>query len=307
MDSRADDPTHIKKTVIMKKISIIALAFIATAALFTSCNKDRITGVANVRIHVNDFTISQDNITKSTSVADYSGVKAITLAFFKNDGTAQYQVTQLRSDASTYTTFGDFDCTLPMGSYTMVVLGYGLSNGEPPITLTSPTLATFGDNPARETFVATQAVNITNANDAVDISATLSRVISKLKIATTDVRTENAQSVRVTFSAGGKAFNPSTGLATTNTGFTNTVTIASPVGNTAGIISYLFIATDEQNVDVTIDVLDENNVSLSHREVSNVPLKRNRMTILTGSLFSASGSGSFQVNSDWLDDYNMNF
>ena len=108
----------------MKKISIIALAFIATAALFTSCNKDRITGVANVRIHVNDFTISQDNITKSTSVADYSGVKAITLAFFKADGTEQYQVTQLRSDASTYTTFGDFDCTLPMGSYTMVVLGY---------------------------------------------------------------------------------------------------------------------------------------------------------------------------------------
>ena len=287
----------------MKKIQYLLLAI---ACLFTvSCHKD--TGTAKVHVNVNDFSISQEDMSKSSeNVADYNGVKAITLAFYKADGTEQYKTTQMRADATTYTTFGEFDLSLPMGSYTMVVLGYGLNDGEPAITLTSPTSATFGDNPARETFAYTQAVNITNT-DAVTFSATLNRIVSKLKIHSTDGCTENAVNVRTTLSAGGKAFNPSTGLATTNTGLTNTVTIASPVGNTAGIISYLFLATDEQNVDVTIDVLDENNVSLSHREVSNVPFKRNRMTILTGSLFSASGSGSFQVNTDWLEDYNMNF
>ncbi len=243
----------------------------------------------------------------SENVADYNGIKAITLAFYKADGTEQYKTTQMRADATTYTTFGHFDLSLPMGSYTMVVLGYGLNDGEPAITLTSPTSATFGNNPARETFAATQSVNITNANDEVDISATLSRVISKLKIHSTDGCTENAANVRTTFSAGGKSFNPTTGLATANAGFSNVLPIQSAVGNPTNSITYLFLATDEQTVNVTIDVLDANGNSISHKEVSGVPFKRNRMTVLTGSLYSSGGNGSFQVETEWLTDAEVNF
>ena len=289
----------------MKKIQYLLLAI---ACLFTvSCHKDN--GTAKVHVRVNDFTISQEEIgTKSsTDVADYSGVKAITLAFYKtSDGTEQYKTTQMRADATTYTTFGEFDLSLPMGSYTMVVLGYGLNDGEPAITLTSPTSATFGDNPARETFAYTQAVNITNTDD-VDISATLNRIVSKLKIHSTDGCTENAVNVRTTLSAGGKAFNPTTGLATSNTGFVNTLPIQSAVGNSTNSITYLFLATDEQTVNVTIDVLDADGNSISHKEVSGVPFKRNRMTVLTGSLYSSGSNGSFQVETDWLDDFNMDF
>jgi len=193
-----------------------------------------------------------------------------------------------------------------MGSYTMVVLGYGLNDGEPVITLTSPTSATFGNNPARETFVATQAVNITNTND-VTLSATLNRIVSKLKIHSTDGCTENAVNVRTTLSAGGKAFSPSTGLATSNTGFINVLPIQSTVGNPTNSITYLFLATDEQTVNVTIDVLDAGGNSISHKEVSGVPFKRNRMTVLTGSLYSSGGNGSFQVETEWLTDAEVNF
>ena len=138
----------------MKKNTLL----IAAVLLLVSCQKNG--GVATVRLHVNNFSVSQEELpeTRSASdVADYSGVKSITLAFYKADGTEQYKVTQLRGDASTYTTFGDFDCSLPMGSYTMVVIGHGLNPGEPAITLTSPTSATYGSNTVRETFVATQA------------------------------------------------------------------------------------------------------------------------------------------------------
>lgn len=261
-----------------------------------------------MHVNVNDFAISQEDMSKSSeNVADYNGVKAITLAFYTSDGTGQYKTTQMRADASTYTTFGHFDLSLPMGSYTMVVIGHGLNPGEPAITLTSPTSATFGDNPARETFAATQAVNIANANDDVDISATLSRVISKLKITSTDGRTDNAVNVRTTLSAGGKAFNPTTGLATSNTGFVNTLPIQSDVGHSTNSITYLFLATDEQTVNVTIDVLDANGNSISHKEVNNVSFQRNRMTVLTGSLYSSGSNGSFQVETDLLDDFNMDF
>jgi len=52
--------------------------------------------------------------------------------------------------------------------------------------------------------------------------------------------------VRITTSGGSKAFNPTTGLATTNTGFSNTVNITTTaVGNVAGPVGYIFIASDE--------------------------------------------------------------
>lgn len=60
-------------------------------------------------------------------------------------------------------------------------------------------------------------------------------------------------------------------------------------------------------MNVTIDVLDAGGNSISHKVVSNVPFKRNRMTVLTGSVYSADASGDFTVETDWLDDYNMDF
>ena len=286
----------------MKKVTL----FLAVILLVTGCAKKE--ALVPVRVHINEFSISQEEIPSKTAtdVADYSGVKAITLAFYTANGDEQYKVTQMRADATTYTTFGEFNLSLPMGSYTMVVLGYGLNEGEPAITLTSPTSATFGDNPARETFVATQAVNITNTN-AVELSATLNRIVSKLKIHSTDGCTENAVNVRTTFSAGGKAFNPTTGLATSNTGFINVLPIQSTVGNSTNSISYLFLASDEQSMTVTIDVLDADGNSISHKVVENVPFKRNRMTVLTGSLYSAGSTGSFQVDTDWLPEAEVTF
>ena len=285
----------------MKKLYLVLAALLLVAG----CKKKNDTLVP-VRIFVNDFTITQDTLPSKDGIPEYNGVKAVTLAFYKADGSEQYKVTQFRADASTYTTFGDFSLSLPMGSYTMVVLGYGLNDGEPAITLTSPTEATFGTYPARETFVATQAVNITNTN-AVQISATLSRVVSKLKVHSTDERTENAVNVRIAFSAGGKTFNPTTGLATTNTGFSNTQALLGDPGQNTNSSTYLFLATDEQTVTVTIDVLDALEASISHKVVENVPLQRNRQTTLTGSLYDANATTDFEINTTWLSELEVPF
>lgn len=287
----------------MKKILILMTA----ALLLAGCKKKE--ALVPVRVYVDDFTITQDDFPTRedpTGIGDYSGVKAITLAFYTAGGDEQYKVTQLRADASTYTTFGSFNLSLPMGSYTMVVLGYGLNEGEPAITLTSPTSATYGDYPARETFVATQTVSITNTS-AVEINATLSRVISKVKVHSTDGCTANAVSVKMTFSAGGKAFNPTSGLATTNAGFGNVLPIQSVLGNPTTSVSYLFLDTDEQSMTVTIDVLDADGASISHKVVNNVPLQRNRLTTLTGSIYSAGAGTDFTVNTNWLSEIEVPF
>ena len=264
-----------------------------------------------VRVHVADFSISQEDFAGETTraaqdAADYSGVKSLTLAFYRG-ATEVMKTTQTKGALEEGDTFGEFSLSLPIGSYTMVVIGHGLNDGEPAITLTSPTSASFSDNPVRETFVATQAVSITNT-DAVDISATLSRVVSKLQGQSSDTRTNPAYSVRMTFAAGGKSFSPTTGLATDNTGFSNAVAISTAVGTASLSNSYLFLATDEQTMDVTIETLDEDGNVVFSKLVEDVPFKRNRVTKLTGAMYTnESVSGGFQVETAWLDEYDDTF
>lgn len=280
------------------------LTLMAAILLLTGCRKTE--GVAKVRIHVDNFTVCQEEFPQTrSSIADCSAIKAVTLAFYTPNGTEQHKVTQVKSDASTYTTFGDFDLNLPMGSYTMVVIGYSTMDGSP-FTLTSPTLASYTGEHALETFAVTQAVNISSTEE-VNLSATLSRVVTKLQVISSDGRAANASKLRVTLSGGSKSFNPTTGLSTDNNGFINTVNISAAEGAASTSTTFLFLNSDEQNVDVVLDVLNASGESISHKVVNNVPLKRNRATILTGSLYNASAGSDFTVNTEWLTSYNMNF
>ena len=136
----------------MKKLNGLFAAMMLLAAM--SCSNESEEMVSNVlvetdnpvpvRVHVDGFSVTQGEfenpaLTRAAQdVADYEGVKAITLAFY-NGSTEVYKVTQLRGSLEEGETFGEFQCALPMGSYTMVVVGQGLSTGETPLTLTSPT------------------------------------------------------------------------------------------------------------------------------------------------------------------------
>ena len=283
--------------------------FAGIALLLASCSNDNDANVNNidelvpVTVHVDGFSVAQGDFptTRGTAIADYANVKAITLAFYASDGTQAYKHTQFQATASTYTTFGEFTTTLPVGNYTLVVIGYGQGESNEAITLTSPTSARFGTT-VRETFVKTLPVTVTNSSP-LEVSATLDRVISKLSLVSTDGRTADVNTIRVTFGGGSRSFNPTTGLATDNSGFANAVVTSTAVGNTTNIGSAIFLATDEQTMDITIETLDADGAVLFTKTVSNVPLKRNRVTTLTGAMYSVTGTanaGSFQLNTDWI-------
>ena len=293
----------------MKKVIYAAVLCLLCAACSTE-NDDKVldqNAVAPVTVSVNNFSITQEEFSETRAaipVADVENVKAVTLAFFSGN-TEVYKVTQLKSDASTYTTFGEFSLSLPMGSYTMVVLAYDLKEGDA-LTLTSPTQAAFTSGSVRDMFSATQSVTITNTN-AVNLSATLNRVVSKVRVVSTEGRPANVASVRLTLSAGGNVFSPTSGLATVNTGVACTPEFNTEVGHASQSSVYVFLATDEQSMDVTIDVLDGEGTNLFHKVVTNVPFKRNSMTKLTGSIYSASSSSSFLVETGWDTTVDINF
>jgi len=60
-------------------------------------------------------------------------------------------------------------------------------------------------------------------------------------------------------------------------------------------------------MDVTIETLDDDENVMFTKTVSDVPLKRNRQTTLSGAIYSSATSASIKINSDWLTLTNVDF
>lgn len=286
-----------------KLLPLLALpALLATACSIKDFRLDCLTPVT---VHVSDFLITSEDLPDSKAPVDvnsYNGVKTLTLAFYDSSNAEVYKSTQTKGSSG----FGEFSLSLPIGTYTMVALGYVLYDDDE-LTLTSPTQAGYSVNAPRETFAATQEVNVTGTT-ALNLTATLDRIVACLQVISTDGRTDNANKVRMTFSAGGKQFSPTTGLATVNTGSVSTVSNNFTVGTSSTSTGFVFLATDEQTMNVTIETLDESGDTIYSQTITDVPFKRNRRTKLSGALYSAGTAvNSFQLNTGWVDDEALSF
>ena len=278
------------------------------------------SGCVPVRVHVSDFSFSVDDFpgtvgpsTGSGTVGSgtrgavdpgsYNGLKAMTLAFYSADGSEVSKITQEKGSAEN---FGDFSLTLPLGSYTMVVIGRDVLEGDA-FSLTSATVAGYTSERVRETFCAKQSVAITSSA-AVNLDVTLNRIVAQLTIQSTDGRPEGASKIRTTYSGGGKMFSPSTGLAIEDTGFSVVNTPKSAVGAAIGVKNFAFLASNEQVMDITLEVLDADDNVLITKEVKDVPLARNKKTTLSGALFTPTAVAiGVRVEEDWLPDETITF
>lgn len=293
----------------MKNLKSFAIPIATLALLFAGCSKDKEVGTAKVHVSVSDFAITQQDLPQTKTpqdAADYDDAKAIVLAFYNANGDEVYKTTQYKADPSTYTTFGEFECDLTIGSYTMVAVAYAHSDGDE-FFLTSPTQAGFTSERPRETFAGTQNVSVTST-DPLDVTTTLNRISSSLRIISTDGRPAAATKIRTTYAKGGKSFNPTTGLALSDDGFAQVNNPSTAAGATIKVTSFPVLYSDEETMTVTIQALDANNNVLITKTVNNVPFKRNRQTTLTGAVFTpGSSSATFQLETDWLDGLNVNF
>ena len=287
--------------------------FAAAGLLLTACNYrvhqiDPEPQSAQVSVHVSGFSVAMEDLPSTRAMQDvntYTTVGAITLAFYSGT-TELLKTTQIRSDNTTYTTFGDFSCTLPIGNYTVVALAYAVGSNDV-FTLTSPTQAAFTSERPRETFSAVGPISLTNA-DPYDLQLELDRISAKLNIISTDGRTQDATKIRTTFSAGSKSFNPTTGLALDDNGFTQTNNPSTSVGTPINVSIFPFLSSDEQTMDITLETLDSDDNVISTKLIEDVPFKINCSTILTGSLFSANAqTSSFQLETAWGTDINKSF
>lgn len=284
----------------------------AVTLLCLSCNKQVETPdsepTATVSVHVSDFTVALSDLSGAgTRVtedpADYAYVGELVLAFYDAAGKEVYKTSQSKSSTATDANFGEFSFQLPVGNYTMVAIGRDVGTNDA-FSLTSPEQATYTSERVRETFSAVQPVVIASIAE-ISLNVTLNRVVTKLVVESTDNQLAGVAKIRTTYGAGSKGFNPTTGLALDNMGFTLTNSVNATPGTTLAIKNYAFLAADEQKIDITLEVLDEKGGVLSTRVIPNVPFRRNRQTTLRGQLFSSKGT--FHLETTWLPGVEVNF
>ena len=287
----------------MKTKNLLAIAT-TLSVLLSSCSRrehnPQLLSPVPVTVHVDGFSVSQSDLPATKgfqSAASYDGINAITLAFYQGS-TAVEQITQLKNDQTTYTTFGDFSTTLPLGSYTLVAIAY-TAKEEYPFTLTSPTQAEYTGAHAYETFACCQPLNIADVTP-FNLEVQLERINTQLRVVSTDGKAANVTNVRMILSAGGRSFSPSTGLAISDAGFENTVKSSYSTGAATTSSTVFFLATDRQDIDVTIQTLDADGNTLFSKTIPNVSFQRNRLTTIRGNMYSADASGSFQLDTDWI-------
>ena len=281
--------------------------------LLVSCGKEvdnQMERSIPVRVHVSDFSFSNEDFPAAATRAEsspvsYESIRAIDVAIFSGN-TRVYAATQLKGDASTYTTFGEFECRLPIGTYTMVAVARNRSDGDE-FTITSPTQAAYTTERARETFCNTQTIQV-DGTTPVDVSPVMNRVMAMFWLTSTDAVPADVSRIRTTYTAGSKSFNPTTGLATDDDGFVVTNSAKPDKNGVLDIFSIVFLAADQETMDLTIDVLDANNTVLLTKHLKDVHFRRNQITKATGAVFTPDPTTlTFTLNTTWLPDEHYDF
>lgn len=287
------------KTKDITRLLLAAAVLLALAA----CGKEH-AGTDNVIVNLTGFTESHGDIDASTSKAtltEYSNIQAVTLAFYNGSNQQVYIQTHLRSDyADNMSDFGRFSASLRPGDYRMVAIAY---KNEAPLTLYAPTEAVLS-TPCRETFCLSENFSVDTTGTRY-YSRELRRIVTRLIIRSTDSIPGDVTTLVLRFGSGsGASFNPATGMATADSGFSSHV-VLNRSNPRVGILKDFFLAADQEEVGISYEALNTDGDVLYSKSIGNFPFQRNKVTQLSGPMFSATEDGNFTVATEWIGDTNV--
>ena len=261
-----------------------------------------------------DVSVVPDGSRGLTTRATVSGAKVDRIAFtvFNVKGEKVYSVVNENPKAD------DFDkvkCLLHIGTYKFVAVAHKAKTAESKAAvITSPTEATLGETNI-PSCVYSKVTNVTvsgNTTQSVNIEFG-KRITSSFELNVTDDYPDEIENVEIILNpskdqaANPYAFNPSTGCAasalTYNASFNRkSFSVKSFTGKTLSIS--LFLTSDEQKMNVTINMKNSDGITLYTRTLNDVTFRQHTSTIAKGTFFSSQASGSFTF--DTTDDTSIN-
>ena len=209
-------------------------------------------------------------------------------------------VQQVHQSDNTAEDFGKPIMKLAYGEHQVYFIA---SRGANPVLDTNAHTITFGN--VRDTFWKRYDVSVvatSNGNRAV----TLDRVVTKLRLTFTDEVPAEAKSISIIPHTWYYGIDYLTGQpASVRTDAATVITIPDASKGQTGIQASLFgfSTAEEWNTDVVISSRTATDAVLGSATISSAPFKANRVSDYSGPLFSAGGSMTLSLDTEWDSAY----
>ena len=204
--------------------------------------------------------------------------------------------------------FGTASFSLEKGKYILVVVGHSASSN--PSFSANEKVSISGSN-LGDTFWCCKEFEV--GSDDVELSLALKRIVSLLRFIPTDEKPKDMNQVIFSYKGSKGSFNGLTGYGSTNTSQTVTLDVEPDAEQYE---FYMIPSSDEDQLDIKMNTYyiesDGRIHNLTEKEISQVPVKRNCVTICRGSLFDGTSSSqsvfiTISVDADWDENIDVTF
>ena len=249
-----------------------------------SCEKPMIPDVSKAEANL-VVTVWQMNIetfpTGKTRTEISDLCSRLNYAIYDMSGKRIRQVNQQSGDEE----YGTAYFKLPAGKYQVVVVGHS-SNGNP--TMTNPAKIQFkNDQGFTDTFLNNDSVTLDD-DSRITLNTNPHRIVSLCRFVVSDPIPNDVARMRFQYKGGSGAFDASTGLGSVNSTQTEFFPVEAGRDSTTFDL-YTFLHDQEGTIHLQASAYDANDNVLNEREF-DVPLKRRKVTKLTGPYFTSSGA-----------------
>jgi len=283
------------------------------AAAVSSCEKMTLSesvqsddaNKANVVLRVTQF----EQIPFESQTRAEAGSVCTRLCFhiYGEDGTRLKYVNQKAEEAN----YGTASFSLAEGRYVIVVVGHSASSN--PSFSANEKVSISGNN-LGDTFWCCEEFEV--GNGEVDLDLRLKRIVSMLQFVPTDERPENMNQVIFSYKGSKGTFNGLTGYGSTNAAQTVTLDLDPMDVDTSQLAFYMIPRSDSDLLDIKLSTYyiesDGKIHSLTDKEIAQVPVKQNCITICRGNLFDGKNSSksvfvTISVDTDWDENIEVSF
>lgn len=300
----------------MLKFNFI-FVLLAIALLSVSCSKDVVEPAPMVvdedecilNVKFDGFTLAESQSAKpavrgGSDITETDVVNRLAVGLYSS-GQLVMEIKQHSAEDN----YGTVSFKVSPGNYKIVAVAYNDKDNNPIPSFTnnmSQYVLPFGKT--NDTFYGTKDITVSGSVESIQVN--MSRAVAGFELASLNSVPDEVKMMQIIFSKGSKNnLNPTTGLSFTNDGYTWEATIKTAERSTNPVswTAYTLLATDEENVDITVYALNELAERVNTRQFTNVTLKRNRKLTATGAFFSHNNTSGFVLDTDWLEGTSITY
>lgn len=292
------------------------MAAVATVGMtLASCSSDNENMVEDVqpgKAHVRLVCGMGVSVSPMTRASLTANGKTLTDLYVLDYDKATGKLLQVLHQTSTAADFAEPDMTLDYGEHVLKVVatrsteptlwdeGNNTWTVEPniltPVTATQPVMLTSAKT--SDTFGAEKDVSV-GVGTRTTVSIVLDRLVAKLVVSSTDVFPDDCTTITIDLKEH-RTLSWTTMDVTEATDNQRVADVTNLRGTTGTVLSYFVLAPkDGYQTDITLTTNRTEGNPYSTITVPDVPLERNKVTMITGPIYGHGQSVQLTVNDEW--------